>query len=63
MIHIALVTAIRHLHRIPGLTGRTIEDTERLMRLIQDAEKNVLAARAAEKGGIAAVNPSRPPVP
>jgi hypothetical protein len=42
--------ALRHLYRILGLTGRAIEDTERLMRLIQDAENNVLAARTAEKG-------------
>lgn len=37
----------RNLYRIHQLTGGKEEDTERLIRVIQDGENNVLTARAA----------------
>ena len=43
----ALRRPARNLDRIRALTQGSTEQTERLMRLLQDAENNVLTARAA----------------
>ena len=46
----ALRRPARNLDRLHQLTGQEISDTERLMRLVQDGENNVLTARAAASG-------------
>lgn len=43
----ALRRPARNLDRIRDLTQDSAEETERFMRLLQDAENNVLTARAA----------------
>lgn len=43
----ALHRPVRNLSRIRQFTGSSTKETERLMRLLQDAENNVLTARAA----------------
>ena len=46
----ALRQPARNLNRIHQLTSGSQSETERLMRLLQDAENNVLTARAANTG-------------
>ena len=43
----ALHQPVRNLSRIRQFTGSSTKETERLMRLLQDAENNVLTARVA----------------
>lgn len=48
--HRALNRPARHLYRIYQLTGGKAADTERLVRLVLEGERNVLTARAAASG-------------